>query len=257
MKTVAVLIMGLWAASWAEAQEPVETAHQQLPLAVGNSWRYTHTYFNYLTEDYNYGDATVRDVTIRITHTEDIEGHTYYVFSPMPYEDPPVLSLFPAGQKVRFDGYDLVSRGREGDIALYQFKFGVGGEYSYSIPETESDTLVVVVRGCFRFQGHKESTHHLASTPEGYPTDASYYYESRQVNFIRGLGLSGFIVDGIYIIGRSSNDVNDVANHLVLYSATINGVELDPKTFRYTAIRETSWGALKRAFFPFIRGGSK
>ena len=254
MKTVAVLIMGLWAASWAEAQEPVATADQMLPLAVGNSWEYTHSYFNYLTE----GDAsgTARDLTIRITHTEDIDGYTYYVFSPMPYEYPPVLSFFPAGQKVRFDGNNLVFLGQEDDIALYQFKFGVDDRYSYSIPETESDTLVVVQWGAFVFQGHKESTHELASTSDGYPTYARYYYESRQVKFARGIGLSELDVRGIQIDGYSANDVDDVGNHLILQSATINGVQLSCESKGYfrgctadkTVIREISWGALKRAF---------
>ena len=253
MKTIAVLIMGLWAASWAEAQEPVATADQMLPLAVGNSWGYSHGYFNFLTDDPT-GDFFGQDITIRVTHTEEIEGHTYYVFSPMPYEDPPVLFFFLAGQKVRFDGNNLVFRGREGDIALYQFK---PGGHSYSIPETESDTLVVSQGwSSFQFRGHEESI------PESFfrePSYGMYYYEWRSVSFIRGLGLSRFIVDGMEVYGDTQATTNDqyhMSNHLRLHSATINGVELDVKTFRYpyTVIRETSWGSVKRAFSPSRRG---
>ncbi len=248
MKTVAVLIMGLWAASWAEAQEPVATADQMLPLAVGNSWRYLHDYLNFETGD----DFYIDDVTIRITHTEDIEGHTYYVFSPMPYEHPPVLSFFLAGQKVRFDGNNLVFRGREDDIALYQFDFGAR-EYSYSIPETESDTLVVAHEwaSSFEFLGHGEPIPESLFTSDGYPNyGLSYYYEPRYVAFTRGLGISELSVDRMEVYAGGVNDVYDESNHLRLHSATIDGVELDVETFRYpyTVIRETSWGDVKRAF---------
>ena len=133
----AVAVLGcawLRAASWAEADEQI---HQMLPLAVGNSWVYLH----YLGEE---GD---RDVTISITHTEDIEGHTYHVFSNMPYEDPPVHPFFLAGKKVRWEGDRLLFRERDVEIAPYQFgghPVDELGRYSYVIPETESDTLVFV-----------------------------------------------------------------------------------------------------------------
>ena len=216
MKTIAVLIMGLWAASWAEAQEPVATADQMLPLAVGNSWNYRHRYFNELMglEE----TLTVRDLTICITHTEDIEGHTYYVFSPMPYEDHPMPSFFLAGQKVRLDGNNLVFRGREGDIALYQFKFGAYGDYSYSIPEVESDTLVVVSRRMnryfhFNFRGHEESipeSFFTLITLIGYIGSGSNYSETRFVGFTRGLGLSALTVEGLAEYENPSSSVNDV-----------------------------------------------
>ena len=130
-----VLGWGLsWAASWAEADEQI---HQMLPLAVGNSWRYAH----------QVGEEEYRDVTISITHTEAIEGHTYHVFSDMPYEDPPVTYFFLAGKKVRWEGDRLFFRERERDVALYRFggyPVDEFGWYSYVIPETESDTWVVV-----------------------------------------------------------------------------------------------------------------
>ena len=250
MKTIAVLIMGLWAVSWAEAQEPVATADQMLPLAVGNSWRYLHDYLNFETGD----DFYIDDVTIRITHTEDIEGHTYYVFSPMPYEHPPVLSFFPAGQKVRFDGDTLVFLGREGDIPLYQFK---SGGYSYPIPETESDTLVVVDERyrsyrtmVFEFRGHDRDIPETFVNSDGYPTYSPYYFERRHMRFTRGLGIETLSVKGMHANEHSSNDEYHLIHHLLLRSATINGEERDPETFRYpyTVVRETSWGALKRTF---------
>ncbi len=254
MKTVAVLIMGLWAASWAEAQEPAATVDQMLPLAVGNSWTYSHSYSNTTYVPGSYFDG---DLTIRITHTEDIEGHTYYVFSPMPYEYPPVLSFFPSGQKVRFDGDTLVFRGRENDIALYQFK---SGGYSYPIPETESDTLIVVDERyrsyrtmVFEFRGHEEPIPEsfFISPPDGLPYGI-HYKEPRHMRFTRGLGIETLSVTGMHVDGdiSASNDEYHMTNHLRLRSATINGEERDPETFRYpyTVVRETSWGALKRTF---------
>ena len=71
MKRIITLIVGLWAASWTEAEEQI---HQMLPLAVGNSWEYQHVRIDTGTNAY-----FEQFVTISITHMEDIDGHTYYV----------------------------------------------------------------------------------------------------------------------------------------------------------------------------------
>ncbi|MFA6108593.1 MAG: hypothetical protein WDA75_07485 [Candidatus Latescibacterota bacterium] len=63
-----------------------------MPLAVGNSWTYQHSYFDDRVrwdDDPNNNDQTIVyqpvEVTLEITHTEVIGGHTYYVFSEPPY----------------------------------------------------------------------------------------------------------------------------------------------------------------------------
>lgn len=63
-----------------------------------------------------------RELTLEITHTETIEGHTYFVFSQPAYDWPPVPTLCLAGQKVRFsDEGVLLVRQQEQDIPLYNF----------------------------------------------------------------------------------------------------------------------------------------
>ena len=62
------------------------------------------------------------ELTIEITHTETIEGHTYFVFSEPAYDWPPVPNLCLAGQKVRFsDAGVLLIRRKEQDIPVYDF----------------------------------------------------------------------------------------------------------------------------------------
>ena len=142
---------GAWVASWAEADQRI---HQMLPLAVGNSWMYRH--FAGSEEVTIPGlemETNWKEVTISISHTEDIEGHTYHVFSDMPYEDPPVPYFFIAGKKVRWEGDLLLFRQQDRDVALFRFDHSVFENperyewwkpvetYEYVIPKT--DTLVI------------------------------------------------------------------------------------------------------------------
>ena len=62
--------------------------------------------------------------------------------SDMPYKEPPVPYFFIAGKKVRWEGNHLLFRLEDRDVALYQFEDQ--DVYDYGIPETASDTLVVV-----------------------------------------------------------------------------------------------------------------
>lgn len=129
----------LWFPSLSMADEVI---HQMLPLAVENSWEYEHE-----TVDTNTNIRFRQRVTISITHTEDIEGHTYFVFTDMPYEEPPVPYFFIAGKTARWEGDHLLFRQQDRDVVLYQFDGHLRderGAYNYAIPETESDTLVFV-----------------------------------------------------------------------------------------------------------------
>ena len=141
MKRIIALSVGLWAASWSEAEDAVQ---QMLPLAVGNRWDYQHIFI-----DRTINTRLEQDVTISITHTEDIEEHTYYVFSDMPYEVSSVPYFFLAGKKVRWEDNHLLFRQQDRDVALYQF--GDQEFYEYVIPEMVSDTLVESLIKCFVF----------------------------------------------------------------------------------------------------------
>ncbi len=127
-----------------------------LPLAVGNQWTYEHVYSNgaYIEPFYYYHESDHmrsamqaileipgyplyeenieppldlaynhpgRELTIKITHTETIADHEYFVFSRPEYAWPPVPNLFLAGQKVRFSAEGtLLVRWQEQDVPLYR-----------------------------------------------------------------------------------------------------------------------------------------
>ena len=246
MKELTVVILGLWTMTLAGAQEEMDRASQMLPLAVGNSWEYWHSML----------DSTMVNVlpfeqivTISITHTEEIDGHTYYVFSDMPYDEPKAPFFFLAGKKVRFESNRLLERRPEGDVSLYQFEFDVFGGYTYEIPEQEQDTLVAALestRGTrqsiiFDFQGHFDAdAEHIRV----------YYFESRVAYFIAGFGLFNCELLGQYIPPVGYNDQTDVWNKLGFKSAVINGKKLEPWDVYETAIKANSWGLLKRNFSP-------
>ena len=109
MRRIVALGVVLWVVSWAEADDSMQ---RMLPLAVGNRWEYQlHVHFPY-------GPTYEIPILINITHTEEIYGHVYYVFSdpPVDWEHPwvtfPIPFFFLAGKKVRWssDGKDLLFR---------------------------------------------------------------------------------------------------------------------------------------------------
>ena len=259
------LLSWVWfsAVSWAMADEDI---HQMLPLAVGNSWDYEHV-------EYYPNARSAQLVTLSITHTEDIERHTYYVFSDMPYEEPPVPYFFLAGKKVRWEGNHLLFRQQDRDVALYQFQIG-DQEVYYPISKTNSDTLVLASplptygrslgwptkAGCvvrdelaaiaFYFIGHK-----VDYSREWPPY--SVYEVGRDASFLEGFGM----IDCNMII-RDSQGNPIGGNNLFSLGAVIRGVPWDfwnnpkgkasagSKEFPClpTAAEVSSWGILKQQF---------
>lgn len=252
MKRIIALSVGLWVASWSEAENPVQ---QMLPLTVENRWDYQHIFI-----DRTINTRLEQNVTVSITHTEDIEGHTYYVFSDMPYEVPSVPYFFLAGKKVRWEGNHLLFRQQDRDVALYQF--GDQEFYRYIIPKTASDTLVVVhddfgflpgwprKAGClvedFSFFGFAFIGHDKPLSPIG-----------RSASILKDFGMVRCVMmnwDG------QKNPI--LENRLISRRAVINGVKWefwnDPRKvlagseefpcIEETAIRALSWGVLKQKF---------
>ena len=125
MKRFAFFVVAqLWVANmtWGQDYNPEDF----LPLAVGNSWTYSHSYFNDLDlikpEIDPIPDSlrvALTEVTITITHTEEIDRHTYYVFSDLGYDFPRAPYFFLAGKKVRFaeDGR-LMERSQDTELSL-------------------------------------------------------------------------------------------------------------------------------------------
>ena len=129
-----------------------------VPLAVGNSWTYEHYYENstypnaagdwlkpFEVPGYPHGpdqpippDSLLRvqrEFTVEITHTAEIEGNEYWVFSDVPYEWPPLPELFWAGQTVRLEHEALLFRLEDQDVFAFGFsKRDEMGPYWLDLP---------------------------------------------------------------------------------------------------------------------------
>ena len=237
---------------WTQPAAPGEF----LPLAVGDSWTYQHTYVG--------NERGKETVTISITHTEEIDGHRYFVFSAMPYEWPPVPYFFLAGKKVRLaaDGR-LMERRPDGETFL--FHFGLGHRETYSLAESEPDTVVrkhdTIVHGVgkstiFSFWGDYnffESEMRdgpvkraISSSLPAEGFSSSFEPEFRSAMFRLGLGLYRINISIV------PDDYPILENNLFLDYAIINGQRL-----RYipglgvTGVAPTSWGRLKHLFPPY------
>lgn len=114
-----------------------------IPLAVGNSWTYQHSYFDdrvLWDEDPSNDDQTIGyqpvEVTLEITHTEVIGGHTYYVFSEPPYTLPPLPPFCLAGTSARLNEEGCLLVRLEGeDRGLFDLNGIQPARYSVAIPE--------------------------------------------------------------------------------------------------------------------------
>ena len=216
-----------------------------LPLAVGNSWTYDYLY--------EADEGSLEIVTIEITHTEEIDGHRYFVFSAMPYDWPPVPYFFLAGKKVRFaaDGR-LMERRAEGETFL--FHFGLEHNETYALAESEPDTVVSANTFITSSQGRKSFSlwgDYSFFESEIRDDTAKRFFEPfqpefRSASFILGLGLYEFY------ISIKNEDYPVLLSRLFLQYAIINGQRL-----RYdarlgpTSVAPTSWGRLKRLFNPY------
>ena len=142
LRITLILVLGLTPL----AAQTTKDVQDYLPLAVGNSWTYTHEFFDarsgiaapiYLTAEF----------TISILRTEVIDGETYYVFSDISTTMPEGLpNHFLNGKKLRWDGNHLTEHDGTASFSLYRFRtIPPGGgriEDEYSIRETHGDTLV-------------------------------------------------------------------------------------------------------------------
>ena len=136
----------LLAAPLAAQEKNVE---DYLPLAVGNSWTYLHSF----VDDRQNTDGSYlnpsgtgnTEITISILRTEIINGDTYYVFS-NPTTDLPVEipDHFIGGKKLRWEGTQLMEHDGVSSFSIYHFDIPTSDfhEKYYSIQPTVGDTLV-------------------------------------------------------------------------------------------------------------------
>ena len=136
----------LLAAPLAAQEKNVE---DYLPLAVGNSWTYRHSFVDgRQNTDGSYVNPSERgktEFTISILRKEVIEGDTYYVFS-NPTSDFPVdiPDHFIGGKKLRWEGTQLMEHDGISSFSIYHFDIPTSDVHVryYSIQPTLGDTLV-------------------------------------------------------------------------------------------------------------------
>ena len=141
----------LLAAPLAAQEKNVE---DYLPLAVGNSWTYRHSFVDgRQNTDGSYVNPSERgktEFTISILRKEVIEGDTYYVFS-NPTSDLPVdiPDHFIGGKKLRWEGSQLMEHDGISSFSIYHFDIPTSDVHVryYSIQPTLGDTLVRVLSG--------------------------------------------------------------------------------------------------------------
>ena len=143
----------------------VADASDWLPLAVGNSWTYSHRYSDHNADYSQWTNYTapygIPQFTLSVLQTEVIDGKTYFVISDMPEYWPPVPPQFIAGKKLRWVGDQLMERTVDGEQALFRFggtsgtsgASGASGEASYAVTTSEG-TLQVTSR-----ENRSEHTH--------------------------------------------------------------------------------------------------
>ena len=201
-----------------------------------------------------------RELTIEITHTETIEGYTYFVFSQPAYDWPPVPTLCLVGQKVRFsDEGVLLIRQPEQDIPLYDF----APPYKYEFAQVHGDKDYTTpaypvlydahdpVRLPLRVRRFSWDARLRIRWPLFYPPPRSFgpaFVTRFTVN--PGLG-NVYFLENYGILGYSIwypgwDNVAIFSNSLTTVSAVIGGKEISyPYVSVETSVQSTSWGQLK------------
>ena len=249
----------------------VADASDWLPLAVGNSWTYSHRYNDHQNDDGdtrwpNYTEPLggTPQFTLSVLDTEDIDGQTYFVISDMPELWPPVPSQFIAGKKLRWKGDHLLERTADGEQAL--FRFDGGGDpskYAYYDVTIQGQTIQVTAWETRANSSHEYSFHFSggAGAVRVYDVDAVDYYDldaGRELDEVRvelraGIGfLKGF---GVWGCGVGINDGDaplftnlQKAKHAVLDGRTVTIREAQEASV--TTIEGDSWGDIKQEEHP-------
>ena len=219
-------------------------ASDWLPLAVGNSWTYEHTYFPFdvsvFDQYYAYMDTILAHLktgpptprfTIEVLRTEVIDGKTYYVISDMPANWPPPPPHFIAGKKLRWQDTHLMERTADGEQAIFRFD-GVN-EAVYEFPMVEGDYGVKVWTRTdpvplytFGFRGHDIEK------------------SVRACSFIKNYGMIKCRWD---IFGKDHPVFENIVSSLW---AVLGGTRVEIEdAITPTSTSSSSWGQVKQSFW--------
>ena len=119
------------------------------PLAVGNSWTYSHRYSDQNADYSQWTNYIIpSEFTLSVLRTEVLDDTTYFVISDMPEFWPPVPLQFIAGKKLRWAGDQLMERTADGEQALFLFGGANGArgtsEKAYAVKGQDDETIQVV-----------------------------------------------------------------------------------------------------------------
>ena len=219
--------------------DATDDAAAYLPLAVGNSWTYSHQYLDYSATDSDfvrysaYWDQwpgleepfVLPEFTIAVLNTEVIDGKTYYVISDMPANWPPAPPHFIAGKKLRWEGTYLMERTADGEQAI--FRFDGANEAGYTVSTGEGDKVFKV---------------EVRSTPPIYLFGFGGFSWGWGANFLAGYGIEAFLL----II--SSDDAHVFINHMAAIRAVLGGVTVEFKDALTSVASSSSWGQVKQSW---------
>ena len=259
---VAVLV------SLLDSGSAVADASDWLPLAVGNSWTYSHRYSDHNADYSQWTNYTapygIPQFTLSVLQTEVIDDKTYFVISDMPEYWPPVPPQFIAGKKLRWVGDQLMERTVDGEQALFRFggtsgASGASGEASYAVTTSEG-TLQVTSR-----ENRSEHTHdnYFGFSGGAEAAGPSNWYElltGGQSGATVGLGAAIIFLKGFGVqqgqMALYDGDAPLFKNIQAAKHAVINGRTVTVEQARAAAGRASSsdassiewlsWGAIKQ-----------
>ena len=251
------VLLGLSGALPAVATE--YQAADYLPLAVGNSWTYSHRFKDVRGPDgkrrygeRRYGERSqwptytaqfpeTPQFTIEVLRTEELDGQTYYVISEMPSFWPPAPPHFIAGKTLRWDGTHLMEHRSSGEQALY--RFDGADETGYTVTTDVGDNLVKA-----RLYTEPVPLHTFEFS--GGPLEGG----SRALGFLAGYGMVGCGW------GISSDGHSLFVNRISSIRAVIGGnqiEEADAWIPTSTSSSSSTWGAVKRSLLAHRTGGGR
>ena len=222
-------------------------ASDYLPLAVGNSWTYSHDYYDLhldlgalggesaLYPTYYWAPLTefhLPKFTITVRGTEVINGKTYYVLSDMPDKWPPAPPYFIAGKKLRWEGTHLMERTADGEQAL--FRFDGANEAGYTISTDERDDV---------FKVTIRSTLLRSSVPKYVFDYHDFVAEGGGGTFLAGYGID------LFFQAIAGTDHPILLNRIEAIRAVLGGVTVEYEDALIpTASSSSSWGQVKQSW---------
>ncbi len=202
-----------------------EKQSDYFPMQVGNTWTYERNILTWVEEQWVY---VPEYVSVTITHAEDVDGSSYYIFSD--------------GRIYRksLDGQVLEYQNRE-EFLIFDFSpleepyYSL--EYELSRPYEGVGMMIGVEGGGIIT---RKITHDPVRVPAGEFSGYVFYYSS-----VNEQDLTIYLAPSVGIVSYHAHDVlwrSDV----VVYSL-VNAM-VDGKEYGVVSVKPSSWGRIKSLF---------